>query len=388
MRILTVCTSAHIFGAETITLKMLEGFKRAGHEQLAVTSTWTDGEFNKRLADLGIPEIRMPFGSLSKRIRLQPMWWTANVIVRLPRLWMQWRRAVHRFRPDIILFTSWRHPLAVYPCPWPAPSFLIEHSNLECTATRHTLYKLLGRTLRGFIAVSEFTGEHLKELGAPFAKIYVVRNGPFAESELTGRSGELSDDSSMAPARLPRLGIVGQISPSKGHEVLLEAMRLLHRKNIQMEVSVFGSGNSHYIAELCERIAGYGLEKFWKWRGYELDRSKIYTDFDICVVPSVWPEAFGMAAAEAGSYSLPVIASRSGGLREIVEDGTSGWLVDPGDPLKLADRLQWFIDNPKAARQMGIAGRERVYRQFTQEKMVAAFEKLFHDALANRSQAS
>src|SRR6266404_1986663 len=183
MRILTVCVSTNVFGAEVITLEMLEGFKRAGHEQLAVTSTWTDGEFNRRLASLGIREIRMPFGAISKRLRLQPIWWTANVIVRLPSLWTRWSRAVRQFRPEIIIFTSLRHPLLVYPCPWHAPSFLIEHSYLEPTPTRHLLYKFLARKIAGFITVSEFMHYHIAKMGAPAEKIFVVKNGVFSKDD-------------------------------------------------------------------------------------------------------------------------------------------------------------------------------------------------------------
>ena len=61
MRILSVCSNYRVFGAETITLKMLEGFKLRGHEQVAVTSYQTDGEFGRRLAGLGIREEIMPF---------------------------------------------------------------------------------------------------------------------------------------------------------------------------------------------------------------------------------------------------------------------------------------------------------------------------------------
>ncbi|PYK74034.1 MAG: hypothetical protein DME42_05370 [Verrucomicrobia bacterium] len=86
MRILTVCTSTNVFGAEVVTLKMLDGFQRAGHEQLAITSIWTDGEFNRRLALLGVREVRLPFGAFSKRIAFRPLWWTLNTVVRLPWL--------------------------------------------------------------------------------------------------------------------------------------------------------------------------------------------------------------------------------------------------------------------------------------------------------------
>src|SRR5437588_5470038 len=149
MRILTVCTSTKVFGAEVITLKLLEGFARAGHEQLAVTSIWTDGDFNRRLANIGVPERRLPFGAFSKLLRLQPMWWTANTVVRLPWLWIGWMWTVGRFKPDVVLFTSSRLALPVYPWLRRQPSFLIEHSYIEATPTRRRMYRLLARKLAG-----------------------------------------------------------------------------------------------------------------------------------------------------------------------------------------------------------------------------------------------
>src|SRR6266487_1612105 len=260
MRILTVCVSTNVFGAEVITLEMLEGFKRAGHEQLAVTSTWTDGEFNRRLATLGIREIRMPFGAISKRLSLQPMWWTANVVVRLPLLWTRWLRTVRQFRPEIIIFTSLRHPLLVYPCPWHVPSFLIEHANLEPTATRLYLYERLARKLCGFIAVSKFTGEHLQRLRVPKGQIYVIRNGVFSQAE---RQAILSKrPAAVATKTFRSVGIVGQISPAKGHDVLLEALRLLREGGIPLEVQytaggmipIYGNSRKEFITVDCLRV--------------------------------------------------------------------------------------------------------------------------------------
>jgi glycosyltransferase involved in cell wall biosynthesis len=82
---------------------------------------------------------------------------------------------------------------------------------------------------------------------------------------------------------------------------------------------------------------------------------------------------------EAGVYGLPVVASRIGGLPEIIEDGVTGWLVEPNAPEQMAEKIQYLINHPEAARKMGKAGRERVFKHFTVEKMVTEFEALFKE---------
>src|SRR5436309_1044783 len=115
MRILTVCSSTKVFGAETVTLRLLEGFAENGHQLLAVTTKWTDGEFSRRLNHLGIRDIRMPIGAFAKPTSLRSITWTMNALIRLPHLWLKWSRTMRQFRPDVILFTSARQAVWLYP---------------------------------------------------------------------------------------------------------------------------------------------------------------------------------------------------------------------------------------------------------------------------------
>jgi glycosyltransferase involved in cell wall biosynthesis len=117
--------------------------------------------------------------------------------------------------------------------------------------------------------------------------------------------------------------------------------------------------------------------------GYERDKVKIFSELDICVVPSCFGDPFPTVAMEAGVYGLPVVATRCGGLPEIIEDGVTGLLVDPEQPDQLANKIEWLIQNPEAARAMGMAARDRVFNQFTVEKMVEQFESLFREHLSN-----
>jgi glycosyltransferase involved in cell wall biosynthesis len=384
VRILTVCVSSSVFGAEIVTLKMLEGFKRAGHEQIAVTTIWTDGEFNRRLSQLGIPEVRMPFGMLSKKLSLRPLWWTTKMVSRLPFLWRSWRRQMRDFDPDVVLFTSWRHALALYPLLDDRPSFLIEHSYLSPTRTRRALYRFLARKLRGFIAVSEFLRRHIVKAGAPVEKVSVVRNGVFSIADKAQIEEECSRFQPPIAGRL-RLGLIGQIAPQKGHATVLDAIQLLQERRNVLDVYVFGAGDTKYISHLKEKIRRSGMENIFHWMGYEANQILIYGQVDVVVVPSLFEDPFPTVAMEAGAYARPVIASRSGGLPEIVKHGVTGWLIDPGNAKELKQHIKVFLENTSAIEKIGEAAQNRIFSEFTQEQMVAGFQEIF-DAARRRAE--
>src|ERR671937_623656 len=109
--------------------------------------------------------------------------------------------------------------------------------------------------------------------------------------------------------------------------------------------------------------------------GYETDRAAIYRNVDICVVPSWSGDPFPTVAMEAGAYARPVIASQVGGLPEIVEHGLTGWLVSPNNPRDLAKYIAGFIEDRATTQSMGETAQNRIFSEFTQEKMVSEFER-------------
>lgn len=378
MRILTVCSNYRVFGAETITLKMLEAFKQRGHEQLAITSPHTDGEFGRRLFGLGIREEVMPFGAIVLKFRY--IRWTAYTLKRLPILWWRWRQMLRTFQPDVILWTGSKQAMLLLPFLYQTPSFVIEFTNVASSNGNRWLYGQLAKRLTGFVAVSDFMRNHLHSIGAPHEKIRVIKSGTFFERERCameqtrlnfelGRGGPF------------RIGFVGQVAANKGHDCLLEAVRLLRDRGIKFVANIFGSGDPEYVKQLKTKLAEANLEKFWNWMGYESDKAKIFGSMDVCVVPSCFGDPFPTVAMEAGAYGLPTVASRIGGLPEIVEDGVTGWLVEANAPEQFAERIQRLIENPQQARTMGFAGQKRIFQYFTVEKMVAEFETLFQAAI-------
>jgi glycosyltransferase involved in cell wall biosynthesis len=112
-----------------------------------------------------------------------------------------------------------------------------------------------------------------------------------------------------------------------------------------------------------------------RYIGYVKDVENVYHTADIVVVPSRWQEPLGLINLEAGACRKPVVATRVGGIPEVVEDGVNGYLVEAGDVDALAARVAALISDPALRTRMGEAGRARVERDFT-TRPVREFETL------------
>jgi glycosyltransferase involved in cell wall biosynthesis len=99
------------------------------------------------------------------------------------------------------------------------------------------------------------------------------------------------------------------------------------------------------------------------------------------VVPSIWPEPFGIVAAEAMMRARPVVCSNRGGLPEIVTDGICGYIVDPSDLEQMSDRVLEFWNSTKKCRSFGLQGRKRALESFTQEPCYERLQNMYCDAL-------
>jgi glycosyltransferase involved in cell wall biosynthesis len=360
-----------------MSLNLLKSLKQYGHEVVAVTYWSTNGEFGARLREIGVKEVLLPLGFLSKKLSVQTIWWTVKSMLLAPVLWVLWQNLIRRFRPDIVLLTNPKQGLWLYPWLARQPSFLIEHSSKEISTANRWMYQKLDRKLAGFIPVSQFMEGHLQELGVAKDHCTVIYNCVASPRDALCKTNTSTQ-------RKPVVGIVGQIAPHKGHDDLLEAAVLLKQRGVSLEIKVFGSGEGQYVHQLKAQIARMQLDENWKWMKYVSNKSAVFGDIDICAVPSRFEEPFGMVALEASSFGIPVVASRRGGLPEIVEDRITGFLVDAANPVQLSDRIEFLVRDPDSAQAMGNSGRDKVLRDFSQEKMVSRFEALFRRHLLGR----
>jgi glycosyltransferase involved in cell wall biosynthesis len=138
-----------------------------------------------------------------------------------------------------------------------------------------------------------------------------------------------------------RVGFIGSLMPHKGPHVLVKALQAF--EPAQIEGHVYGGGSDSYLAQLLH-VDGKGLVTFHgRYEPSELP--EILAGLDVVVVPSIWEEGAGLVVVEALASRCPVIGSRIGGIPDFIEDGVTGFLVDPGSAPALASALYRFVSD-------------------------------------------
>lgn len=169
---------------------------------------------------------------------------------------------------------------------------------------------------------------------------------------------------------------VGRLSPEKGHGFLLEALRQVMAAVPQARLVLVGEGPLRQ--SLQAQAARSGLDDHVIFAGYRDDVESVITASDLLVMPSL-REGFGDPVIEAMALCRPVIASRVGGMVEIVRGGETGLLVPPADPDALAGAIINLLGAPETRKLMGLQGRQVVLQEFSTERLADGLASLYYD---------
>jgi glycosyltransferase involved in cell wall biosynthesis len=181
------------------------------------------------------------------------------------------------------------------------------------------------------------------------------------------------------------IGTVRKLARKYGLEFLIKAISKLTKSGYKIKLTIVGSGELRSKLEALTRRLDLGEQV--NFAGFVPNPNVVdYLDqFDIFVMPSVEEgETFGVAAVEAMATGLPVIASKIGGLPEVVDHGKTGLHVKPGDVDSLHDALKKYIDSPELRYSHGKEGRHKVEQQYNWEENAKLIEKLYETAGAHR----
>ena len=173
----------------------------------------------------------------------------------------------------------------------------------------------------------------------------------------------------------PRIAYLGMVKEAKGVYELLEAFGEVKKVHPDARLVVAGDGELeklHYKA--CERDLLDDVETPG-WIG-AADKDALLQSASVFVLPS-HVEALPMALLEAMASGLPVVATRVGGIPEVVTDGREGWLVAPGDPASIADAVTRLLEDPSRRTAMGLAARRRVAEAFSVGAVLPRIESLW-----------
>ncbi|WP_293874338.1 glycosyltransferase family 4 protein [Flavobacterium sp.] len=174
--------------------------------------------------------------------------------------------------------------------------------------------------------------------------------------------------------------LIGRINRLKGHKWLLNTFinNLQQDKSIKLLfVGSPVSDQEYYLHEIEELVQENKLENTVKIVGFKKDLRPILNLSDMLAVPSTEAESFGLVALEAMLAKKPVVGSNHGGLTEIIVHNETGFLVEPNNESELALAIQKLLGNKEMRNLFGSNGYERAIKEFSEEKYISSFERLF-----------
>jgi glycosyltransferase involved in cell wall biosynthesis len=160
------------------------------------------------------------------------------------------------------------------------------------------------------------------------------------------------------------VGHFSRLAPWKGQHLLIEALTHCPPSVSAILVGSALFGEEDYVQQLQQQVKDLQLEHRVRWLGFRSDVAELMAACDLVAHTSTAPEPFGRVIVEAMLCGTPVVAAAAGGAIELVEQGVTGWLVTPGDPLKLAMVIQQCYDRPDRAMEIAITAQTQASQRF------------------------
>jgi len=260
----------------------------------------------------------------------------------------------------------------------PSPMPLVVASRrVDFHLKRHAFSRWKYRQVDVFIAASNVIAGMLAADGVPADRITTVHDGvnlgwidnqPIVDARATF----------WMPHGAPVVGNVAALVPHKGQKHLVAAAAKVHREEPDARVVIVGEGE---LREPLERqIKDLGLERHVYLAGFRSDALGLMKSFDLFAMSSI-TEGLGSAMLEAMACRRAIVATRAGGIPEVVVDGQTGLLVPPHDDGALAAAIVRLLRDPGLRQALGEAGRKRVEEEFSAERMVAKTVAVYEERL-------
>jgi glycosyltransferase involved in cell wall biosynthesis len=219
-----------------------------------------------------------------------------------------------------------------------------------------------------FIALTEFGKKKFIECGLPQEKLFVkpnfLPNPPAANYSHKGYAA-----------------FIGRISIEKGINSLINAFNMLRLNSInQLSLKIIGDGPLKDNYEDIVQTGKINNIEFTGRKGFD-EAMELLRNAQFMVMSSIWYEGFPMVIREAFACGKPVIASRLGAMAELVEDGKTGLLFDPGNPVDLAAKMKWMIEHEAECIEMGKNARKVFEEKYTAERNFQILMNIYKEVL-------
>ena len=361
MKILQLIPALSVGGTERGTVELSQGLVKRGHQALVISG---GGELVKLLEACGAKHITLPVGSKSPWTVLRMIRKISDLIVKEKVDLVHARSRI----PGLIGF------------------FASRRAQVPFVTTCHGYYrKNIFGTVMGWgkrvIVSSHAIGRHmLDDFETSEERLRVIARGV-----------DLETFRQRTPRRSTQQGktiaMIGRITPLKGHADFIRALSRVVRVYPTLRVLIVGeapSGKPKYRQDLQLLVRRQGLHHIVEFRETTHDIPALLAELDLLVLASRTPEAFGRVLVEAGSCGVPVVATRVGGVVEVVGDGKDGLLVPPQDPVALSEAILRILKDPGLGETLSRNFRAKIEKEFSLETMVEKTLRVYQEALESQ----
>ncbi len=268
----------------------------------------------------------------------------------------------------IILHTFHGHVFHSYFNPFKTKVFILIEKFLSCFTDK-------------VVTVSKGIKKELVSFNiAPAKKIAVIPLGFELEKFLKSGEDQFRDELNISP-QVPFIGIIGRLTPVKNHKLFFDAARKVLESFPKAQFVVVGDGELR--EELIEYVKSLGIEENVIFTGWRSDLPQIYSSLDIVVVSSL-NEGTPVSIIEAMASSKPVVATRVGGVPDVVVHQETGILVNSLDIDGMAKAINFLLDNPEVRKEMGKKGRQIALEKYDIKKLISNIKKLYQSLLDSK----
>lgn len=357
MKSLQVLPALNVGGVERGVVDFARVAKRYGHEMVVISS---GGELVKELHKVGVRHYELPVHKKTL--------WSLRLVSEVAKIIEAEGIDIVHARSRVPGWIAW---LAARKTGTPFVT------TCHGYYSNHALSRVMGWG-KQVITISRIIGRHMiDDFGVSPERIRLVHRGVDLSQF---RFREIQSTFSARPFRIIN---VGRFSPIKGQAEFLHAIHKLKAKFGQIEVWLVGSESKKkqkYTQELKALVSQLGLESCVKFLGTRRDVPDLLKQSDLLVLSTLVPEAFGRVAIEAGAVGTPVVATKVGGVLDIIDDGKNGLLVPPGNTEAMAEAMFELLMNRAKASDFAKNLRQKVEKNFTLEMMAEKTLSVYADA--------
>lgn len=349
----------NVGGVERGTLDLARSLVKLGHTAIVVSG---GGELVKELESGGAIHYQLPAGNKN----------LISIIRCIPRL----AEIIRNERIDIVHARS-RVPaiISFFACRMTGVAFI---TTCHGYYRKHPFSMFMGWGKRVIVLSNVIARHMIDDFSVPVDRIRIIP-----------RSVDLER---FTFTRRPRgaalnVGIIGRLTPLKGHIHFIKAMARVARAYPNLKIWIVGdapASKAAYKDHVRLLVRRLGLWHCTEFLGTQRDIPSVLSQLDLLVLSTTAHEAFGRVIIEAQACGVPVVATAVGGVVDIIEEGVNGLLVPPADPEALAGAVERILGDPDLAGAIVENARKKVLEKYTLERMVGATLDVYRETLENR----